>query len=193
MPIMAISDIFRQEELLNLPQLRRGRPDWSDRLPHLYEHPGLAGMPYVKWHWSFLIPRAAHDRYSLWLAKRRYRRNIERIEIDELEEVADTALNDDRAETLGPIYEKHAARRKAARFLVATRERRVLERLASRWDLDASRMIVRGEADEAAIAQVRRAVREARWTLAERLAKVLIPVLSLTVAMLALLLTFMRP
>jgi hypothetical protein len=46
-------------------------------------------------------------------------------------------------------------------------------------------MIARGEADEAAIAQVRRAVREARWTFVERCAKllILIPILGLLVAL----------
>ena len=48
-------------------------------------------------------------------------------------------------------------------------------------------MIERGEADEAAIAKVRRAVRDARWTFIERCAKTLVPVLSLLVALAALL------
>lgn len=60
-------------------------------------------------------------------------------------------------------------------------------RLARRWDVETPALIVKGEADVKAIAHVRRAVREARWVFAERCAKILIPVLSLLVAMLALL------
>jgi hypothetical protein len=122
----------------------------------------------------------------LWLATRRHRRNLEQIEIDELAEIAERATYDGRSETLTPIYEKHATRRVASRFLVAARERPRLERLAKRWDVDARRMIHRGEADEAAIAQVRRAVRDARWTFFERCARTLIPILSLLVALAAL-------
>lgn len=48
-------------------------------------------------------------------------------------------------------------------------------------------MIERGQAVEAAIAQVRRAVRDVRWMFIERCAKTLIPVLSLLVALAALL------
>ena len=47
-------------------------------------------------------------------------------------------------------------------------------------------MIAQGEADDAAIARVRRAVRDARWTFLERCAKTLIPILSLLVALAAL-------
>jgi hypothetical protein len=48
-------------------------------------------------------------------------------------------------------------------------------------------MIDRGEANEDAIAKVRRAVRDASWTFFERSAKTLIPILSLLVALAALL------
>ena len=48
-------------------------------------------------------------------------------------------------------------------------------------------MIAHGEVDEAAITQVRRAVRDARWAFLERCAKTLIPILSLLVALAALL------
>ena len=80
----------------------------------------------------------------------------------------------------------------AAGFHVATTERRRLERLAKRWDVDAPKMIDRGEANEVAIAQLRRGIREVRWTLLERCAKVLIPILSLLVALVALLLNLSR-
>lgn len=124
--------------------------------------------------------------YDIWRTKRRHRRNLEQIEIDEITEVAEQAGVEDRAELVRAIYDKHGARRLASRFLVATRERRRLERLAARWDVDAPRMIYQGEADEAAITQVRRAIRDARWTFLERCAKTLIPILSLLVALAAL-------
>jgi hypothetical protein len=53
--------------------------------------------------------------------------------------------------------------------------------------LDCPPMIKCGQADEAAIAKVRRDVRDARWTFIERCAKTLVPVLSLLVALAALL------
>jgi hypothetical protein len=122
----------------------------------------------------------------LWLARRRYRLNIEQIERDELDDLCD--LDDYGPDQVRAVYEKHAMRRVTARFFVARRESSRLERLARRWDVEASRMISRGEADEAAIARVRRAVREARWIFVERSARLLIPVLSLLVALAALLL-----
>jgi hypothetical protein len=130
--------------------------------------------------------------YTLWLANRRHRRNLEQIEIDDIDEIATTATDDDRADTLNPIYDNHATRRVAARFLVATAERPRLERLAKRWHVDAPKMIVRGEANEAAITHIRRAIREARWIFMERCAKILIPILSLLVAAAALLFNFSR-
>ena len=88
-------------------------------------------------------------------------------------------MHDDSCETLKPIWDKHAVRRVAARFLVVAAERPRLERLAKRWDVDAPTMIVSGEVNKTAITQVRRAIREARWAFIERCAKVLIPILSL--------------
>jgi protein-tyrosine-phosphatase len=121
----------------------------------------------------------------LWLAKRRYRVNLEQIEIDELDEIC--ALDEDTSENVRAVYANHAIRRIQARFLVATRERPRLERLARRWDVDAPRMIDHGEAKEDVITQVRRGIREARWTFIERCAKTVIPILSLLVALVALL------
>jgi len=138
------------------------------------------------------VPVGLRELYSLWLVRRRYRLNVEQIEADELDEVATTAMTDDSSETLQAIYAKHTTRRTMARFHVATTERRRLERLAKRWDVDAPKMIDRGEANEVAIAQVRRGIREARWTFFERCAKVLIPILSLLVALVALLLNLSR-
>jgi hypothetical protein len=100
------------------------------------------------------------------------------IEIDQVEELGSTTLYDDSSETLKAIYEKHAAQRLAARLMVAITERHRLERLARRWGIDAPKKLDRGDANETAIAQVRRGIREARWTFFERCAKTLIPVLS---------------
>jgi hypothetical protein len=127
---------------------------------------------------------AVHDAYMLWLARRRYRLNVEQIEEDELDDLA--RLDDDTPENIRAICDKHATRRVMARFHVAAAKRPRLERLARRWDVDAPPMIARGEANEAAITQVHRAIREARWTFIERCAKVLIPILSLLVALAAL-------
>ena len=68
--------------------------------------------------------------------KRRHRRNLEQIEIDELNEVCEQSMIDDSSEKIGAIYDKHALRRAQSRFLVAARERPRLERLAERWDVD---------------------------------------------------------
>lgn len=171
--------------LLNLPELRRKRSDWTDRLPLLPEKPSRVAMPLVKRHWSFLLPTAIRELYMLWLARRRYRLNLEQIEQDELDELC--ALEVDSSENVAAVYEKHATRRLAARFLVATRERRRLEGLARWWSVEAPTMIERGNANETAIAQVRRSIREARWTFLERCTKVLIPTLSLLIALAALL------
>ena len=176
---------FERSELLNLPELRRKRSDWTDRLPLLAEKPFRVAMPLVKRHWSFRLPTAIRELYMLWLAKRRYRLNLEQIDQDELDDLC--APEVDSSENVAAVYEKHATRRLAARFLVATRERRRLERLARRWDVDAPTMIERGTANETAIVQVRRAIREARWTFLERCTKVLIPILSLLVALAAVL------
>jgi hypothetical protein len=121
----------------------------------------------------------------LWLARRRFRLNLKQIEIDELDEIC--ALQIDSSEPCRAVSDKHNARRVAARFLVAMRERPRLERLARRWDVDAAPMVVEGEAREEIIIQVRRAIREARWTFIERCAKLVIPILSLIVALVALL------
>jgi hypothetical protein len=185
-------EFFSRAELLNLPQLRRSRPHWTDRLPLLPESPKSSAMHLVKRHWAFWVPTGIREIYMRWLASQCYRRNIEQIEIDELNEVSTTAIDDDRPEVIGPIYAKHEARRVAARFLVATRERPRLERLSRRWDVDSPKMIVLGEAREEAIIQVRRAIKDARWTFFERCAKVLIPVLSLLVALAALTLSLSR-
>jgi hypothetical protein len=189
---LKLREFFERAELLDAPGLRERRPDWSDRLPRLHARPSYAARPLVRWHWSFLVPTGLRELYSDWLVRRRYRLNIEQIEVDELDEVATAATLDDDPDTLRAIYAKHATRRTAARFLVATTERRRLERLAMRWDVEAPKMIERGQANEAAIAQVRRAIREARWTFIERCGKLLIPILSLLVALAALLLNLSR-
>jgi hypothetical protein len=181
-------DFFERSTLLNLPQLRRDRPDWSDRLPVLYPRPTASQKNLVKKHWSYLVPVPVRETYDLWRVRRRHARNLEQIEIDELNEVVEQAMIDDSSEALGPIYEKHAQRRVASRFLVAAKERPGLERLAHRWDVDCPVLVRRGDADEEGIKKVRRAIRDARWTFLERCAKTLIPVLSLLVALTALLL-----
>jgi hypothetical protein len=180
-------DFFARAELLNLPQLKRDRPDWTDRLPPLFERPSPATNDLVKRHWSFLVPTPVKESYDIWRIRRRHQRNLEQIEIDELDEVASDENVDDGAKAWTEIHTRHEQRRIASRFLVATRERRRLERLAGRWDVDCPPMIERGQADEAAITKVRRAVRDARWTFIERCAKTLVPVLSLLVALAALL------
>ena len=119
--------------------------------------------------------------------KRRHRRNLEQIEIDELNEVCEQAMVDDSSEKMGTIYEKHALRRVQSRFLAAATERPQFERLARRWDVDCPKLIDRGEANEQGFASVRRAIHNAGWTFAERIARTLIPVLSLLVALVALL------
>jgi hypothetical protein len=78
-------------------------------------------------------------------------------------------------------------RRIKSRFLVATKERPRLERLAERWDVDCPKLIDQGEANEQGITNVRRGIHNARWTFTERIARTLIPVLSLLVALVALL------
>jgi len=127
----------------------------------------------LKRHPSFLLPHSLRNAYMLWLARQRYRVNLEQIELDELDEICE--LEVDSSGNCKAVWDKHAKRRVAARFLVAMRERRRLERLARRWDVDATAMITRGEADEVAIAAVRRGVREARWVFVERCSKTLIP------------------
>jgi hypothetical protein len=184
---MEARDFFERSKLLNLPQLRRDRPDWTDRLPPLFGRPAPAQRELVKRHWSHFVPRSFKDGYDIWRARRRHQRNLEQIEIDELEDTVQQAMKDDSAEALEAVRLKHEQRRIASRFNVSTRERRRLERLARRWDVDCPRMIDRGEANEDAIAKVRRAVRDASWTFFERSAKTLIPILSLLVALAALL------
>src|SRR6266508_488403 len=178
-------DLFDRFETLNLPELRRNRPGWTDRLPVVPERPSRVGMALVKWHWSFWLPVTMAQAYMLWLARSRYRLNLEQIEEDELDEIC--ALDADSPENTSTVYAKHATRRETARFLVATRDAARLRRLAARWDVNAPRMIERGEVNEPAIAEVRRAIREARWTFVDRCARLSIPVLSLLVALLALL------
>jgi hypothetical protein len=184
---MKLHDLFERAQLLNLEQLRRDRPDWSDRLPNLYPRPTPSQKGLVRWHWSYLVPVNLRQGYDIWRIKRRHRRNLEQIEIDELNEVCEQAMSDDSSEKLGVIYEKHALRRKQSRFLVATKERPRLERLAEHWDVDCPTLIDRGEANEEGFASVRRGIQNARWTLAERIGRTLIPLLSLLVALVALL------
>lgn len=184
---MEVKDFFARAELLNLPQLRRDRPDWSDRLPHMFERPTPATKDLLRWRWSFLVPVGIRESYNLWRVKRRHRRNLEQIEIDELNEISEQSAIEDSSEEEAAIYEKHALRRTQSRFLVATTERPRLQRLAERWDVDCPKLIDRGVANEEGIANVRRAIRNARWTFAERIARTLIPVLSLIIALVALL------
>jgi hypothetical protein len=178
-------DLIARAELLNLKQLRRDRPDWSDRLPNLYPRLTPLQKSLVRWHWSYLVPVDLREAYDIWRMKRRHRRNLEQIEIDELNEVCEQAMIDD--DTVGPVYEKHALRRVQSRFLVATKQRRRLERLAGRWNVDCPKLIDHGEANEEGFTTVRRAIQNARWTLAERIARTFIPLLSLLVALVALL------
>src|SRR5687768_5309896 len=89
-------------------------------------HPPLpAGkrLRLVRSHWSFLVPLTVRELYALWLARRRYRLNLEQIEEDELDEVATTAMHDDSSETIQAIYDKDGTRRVIARFHVAAAER----------------------------------------------------------------------
>ena len=183
-----VREFFARAELLDLPGLRAKRPDWSDRLPRLHARPSYATRDLVRWHWSFLVPTGVRELYHLWLARRRYRRNLEQIEADELHELATATMEDDSSETIRAMYAKHETRRVMARFHVATRERPRLQRLARRWDVDAPTMVERCQVNETAMAQVRRSIREARWTFVERCAKLLVPTLSLLVALAALLL-----
>jgi hypothetical protein len=180
-----ITEFFERSKLLNLPDLRSKRSNWTDSLPLLPDMPSKITMDLVKRHWSFWLPASVRDGYMLWLAGRRYRLNLEQIEIEELDDLC--SLDPDTPEQRCAVYDKHTTRRIAARFMVASRERRRLERLARRWDVDAPPIIVRGEAREDVISQVRRAIGEARWTFIERCAKLTVPILSLIVAMLALL------
>ena len=184
---MEARDLFARAALLNLEQLRRDRPDWSDRLPVMHRRPTPATKDLVRWHWSYLVPVSFRERYDLWRMKRRHRCNLEQIEIDELNEVCEQAMIDDTPAKIGVNYEKHALRRGQSRFLVATKERPRLERLAERWDVDCPKLIDQGEANEQGIMSVRRAIHNARWTFAEHIARTLIPVLSLLVALVALL------
>ena len=133
------------------------------------------------------MPVSFREGYDLWRIKRRHRRKLEQIEIDELNEVCEQAMVDDSPAKTGAIYEKHALRRVQSRLLVATKERPRLERLAERWDVDCPKLIDQGEDNEQGITSVRRAIHNARWTFVERIARTLIPVLSLLVALVALL------
>lgn len=181
---MEPTEFFARISRLNLPELRLKRPDWTDRLPLLPNKPSVSARPLVVWHWAYVLPDGAVDRYMLWLARRRHRRNLEQIEIDELDEICET---DDAQEARALVYARQEERRVASRFHVATREAAVFRRQAARWDVDAPKMIWRGVANEEEIARVRREVREARWLFVDRCAKLLIPVLSLLVALAALL------
>jgi hypothetical protein len=184
---MEARDLFARAKLLDLEQLRRDRPDWSDWLPATYKRPTPAAQGFVRWHWSYLVPVSFRERYDLWRIKRRHQRNLEQIEIDELNEVCEQAMTDDSQAKIKAIYEKHSLRRAQSRFLVATTERSRLERLAERWDVDCPKLIDHGEANHQGIISVRRGIHNARWTFAERIARTLIPVLSLLVALVALL------
>jgi hypothetical protein len=59
--------------------------------------------------------------------------------------------------------------------------------IAEHWDVDCPKLIDQGEANEQGIMSVRRAIHNAGWTFAERIARTLIAVLSLLVALVALL------
>jgi hypothetical protein len=50
------------------------------------EEPVLQGHLHrlVKRHWSFLVPAPVKESYDIWRIRRRHRRNLEQIEIDEL-------------------------------------------------------------------------------------------------------------
>src|SRR6185437_7205318 len=119
---MELRDRFTRAKLLNLGQLRRERPDWSDRLPVMYRRPTPSQKSLVRWHWSYLVPMSLREVYDLWRMKRRHRRNLEQIETDELNEVCEQAMIDDASDKIGAIYEKHALRRNQSRFLVAATE-----------------------------------------------------------------------
>src|ERR1700687_1992709 len=116
---MQTSDFFDRVKLLNLPELRERRPGWTDRLPLLPERPLRVTMHLVRRHWSFWLPASVREAYMLWLTRRRYRLNLEQIETDELDDLC--ALDVDSSENVKAVYEKHAIRRMAARFLVVTR------------------------------------------------------------------------
>lgn len=182
---MEIRSFFARAERLDMARLRRERPDWTDSLPVLFKRPSVSQKPLVKRYWSYWLPISFIECYDIWRARRRHERNLEQIEIDELNEICEQ--DDNSKEALAPIYEKHAERRLASRFTVVSKERFRLERLARRWDVDCPKLIHKGEADEAALTQVRRCVNAARWTFYERIAKTLIPVLSLLIALIALL------
>jgi len=184
---MEVGDLFARGKLLNLEQLRLNRPDWSDRLPKLYRRPTPSQKDLLRWRWSYLVPVSLRESYDIWRMKRRHLRNLEQIEIDELNEVCAQAMIDDSSEKIGAIYEKHALRRVQSGFLAAATERPQLERRARRWDVDCPTLIDRGEAIEQGFGSVRRAIHNARWTFTERIARTLIPLLSLLVALVALL------
>jgi hypothetical protein len=153
----------------------------------MHRRPTPASKDLVRWHWSYLVPVSFREDYDMWRMKRRHHRNLEQIEIEEQNEVCEQAMIDDSPTKIGAIYEKHALRRVQSRFLVATKERPRLERLAERWDVDCPKLIDQGEANDQGITSVRRAIHNARWTFVERIARTLIPVLSLLVALVALL------
>lgn len=177
---------FQRLERLNQGELRRKRSDWTDRLPRLPARRSATSKDLgIRRHWSELLPDAVRDAYSLWLVQRRCKLNLEAIELQELDEVVET--DDRERDTVRLVYDRHRERRATARYFVACAESRRLQRLARRWDVDAPRMVDKGDVNDVAMTQVRRGIREARWTFAERCAKVLIPVLSLLVALVALL------
>jgi hypothetical protein len=133
------------------------------------------------------VPVSFRERYDLWRMKRRYCCNLEQIEIDELNEVWKQAMIDDTPAKIGAIYEKRALRQVQSRFPRGDQGAPRLERLAERWDVDCPKLIDRSEANEQGIMSVRRAIHNARWTFAERIARTLVPVLSLLVALVAIL------
>ncbi len=182
---MEMREFFERAELFDRRGLLERRSGWTDRLPGSRARVIAAGTKRSRWHWSLILPAPLVERYRLWLARQRYRLDIEQINIDEIDDFA--SMVEDTSEVMRAIQEKHAIRRQMARFHVASRERVILERLARRWDVDAPRMIDRGNVNEQAIAQVRRAVREARWTWRMRCAQLLVPALSLLVALAAVL------
>src|SRR3954449_6356811 len=108
---MESHNFFARAKLLNLPQLCRDRPDWSDRLPPLFSRPIPAHKDLVTRKWSHYVPTPAREAYGIWRMNRRHRRNLEQIDIDELDEIVDQSMEDDSSELMRAIYDKHEQRR----------------------------------------------------------------------------------
>lgn len=145
---MEMREFFERAELFDRRGLLERRSGWTDRLPGSIARVIAAGTKRSRWHWSLILPAPLVERYRLWLARQRYRLDIEQINIDEIDDLP--SMVEDTSEVMRAIQEKHAIRRQMARFHVASRERVILERLARRWDVDAPRMIDRGNVNERA-------------------------------------------